>query len=52
MSEFENFEVWEKFKPSKSETECENSTNGHTFIAYKREYFKCFICGKEIDRRF
>ena len=52
MSLFNNFEVWEKFTPSKTEKECENSRNGHSYIAYKRIHFKCYICGKTIDRRF
>lgn len=48
----ENLEVWKNFIPSKSEIECENSKNGHSFIAYKKVYYRCYLCGKIIDRRF
>ena len=52
MSMFDNYEVWKNFIPSRTETDCENSLNGHTFIAYKRVYYRCYTCGKTINRRF
>ena len=48
----ENLEVWENFIPSKTVEECEHSRKGHIFIEYKRIYFRCYICGITINRRF